>query len=163
PFHLEQLEQARDLGEEVLRRTVTTSVPVLNQQHDRSDFLLCASDKKCDFWLDEPVAVGRTKPSNYNAYPSLSCLLRLVAYGVSDDPPRHERNAIKGVVPGIGPDDDVILWGGGIYTWFDPLTLIRAVDKLRARRPKVRLFFLGVQHPNPNVPEMRMVVEARRL
>jgi glycosyltransferase involved in cell wall biosynthesis len=27
----------------------------------------------------------------------------------------------------------------------------------------VRLFFLGVQHPNPNVPEMRMVVEARRL
>ena len=27
----------------------------------------------------------------------------------------------------------------------------------------MRLFFLGVQHPNPNVPEMRMVVEARDL
>ncbi len=41
------------------------------------------------------------------------------------------RPAIKGVVPGIGPDDKVILWGGGIYNWFDPLTLLRAVDKLR--------------------------------
>ena len=43
--------------------------------------------------------------------------------------------ALKGVVPGIGADDKVILWGGGIYNWFDPLTLIRAVDRLRQRRP----------------------------
>ena len=70
---------------------------------------------------------------------------------------------LKGVVPGIGPDDQVILWGGGIYNWFDPLTLLRAVDKLRARAPGVRLFFLGLKHPNPNVPEMRMAVETRRL
>jgi glycosyltransferase involved in cell wall biosynthesis len=63
----------------------------------------------------------------------------------------------------LAAGDEVILWGGGIYNWFDPLTLIRAIDKLRVRRPNVRLFFLGVQHPNPNVPEMRMVAEARTL
>jgi glycosyltransferase involved in cell wall biosynthesis len=66
-------------------------------------------------------------------------------------------------VPGIGEDDKVILWGGGIYNWFDPLTLIRAIDKLRRRRPDVRLFFLGLKHPNPDVPEMRMSVQARDL
>ena len=27
----------------------------------------------------------------------------------------------------MAADDRVILWGGGIYNWFDPLTLIRAV------------------------------------
>src|SRR5262249_10214245 len=71
--------------------------------------------------------------------------------------------ALKGVVPGIGVDDKVILWGGGIYNWFDPLTLLRALDKLRIRVPEVRLYFLGLRHPNPHVPEMRMAVETQRL
>ena len=54
-------------------------------------------------------------------------------------------------------------WGGGVYNWFDPLTLLRAVDRLRARRPDVRLFFLGLKHPNPDVPEMRMAVYMQEL
>jgi hypothetical protein len=56
-----------------------------------------------------------------------------------------------------------VLWGGGIYNWFDPLTLIEAVDLLRRDVPEVRLFFLGLKHPNPHVPEMRMAVAARAL
>ena len=87
----------------------------------------------------------------------------VVPFGVSDAPPRHKQQVLKGVVPGIGPDDKVVLWGGGIYNWLDPLTLIRAIDKLRSRVGTVRLFFLGLRHPNPNVPEMRMAVETRRL
>ena len=163
PFHLEQLEQARDLGEEDRRNTVLSSVLVLNQQLTRGDYFLCASDKQRDFWLGQMSAVGRINPANYDDSPSLEKLITLAPFGVSDEVPRKTRAAIKGVVPGIGVDDEVILWGGGIYNWFDPLTLIRAVDKLRGRRPNVRLFFLGVQHPNPNVPEMRMVLDARRL
>jgi len=57
----------------------------------------------------------------------------------------------------------VIIWAGGVYNWFDPETLIKAVDRLRKTRPKVRLFFLGMQHPNPAVPEMRAAAQARRL
>ena len=163
PFHLEQLEQARDLGEKLRKDTVLGASYVLNQQLTRGDFFLCASDKQRDFWLGQLAAVGRINPANYDASPSLSGLIQLAPFGVSDEPPRRLRAAIKGEVAGIGVDDEVILWGGGIYNWFDPLTLIRAIDKLRVRRPNVRLFFLGVQHPNPNVPEMRMVVEARTL
>jgi GT2 family glycosyltransferase/glycosyltransferase involved in cell wall biosynthesis len=163
PFHLEQLEQARDLGEEERRDIVEASTKVLNQQLARGDFFLCASEKQRDFWLGQLAAVGRINPLTYDQSPNLSALIDLAPFGVSDELPRHERRAIKGVVPGIVETDEVILWGGGIYNWFDPLTLIRAVDKLRVRRPNVRLFFLGVQHPNPNVPEMRMVTEARRL
>jgi glycosyltransferase involved in cell wall biosynthesis len=58
------------------------------------------------------------------------------------------------VVPGIGPDDDVLVWGGGVYNWFDPFTLLRAIDLLRRTRPTVRLYFLGLRHPNPEVPLM---------
>jgi glycosyltransferase involved in cell wall biosynthesis len=163
PFHLEQLEQSRDLGEKLRKDTVLGASYVLNQQLTRGDFFLCASDKQRDFWLGQLAAVGRINPANYDASPDLSKLIQLAPFGVSDDPAVQSRHAIRGAVPGIGADDEVVLWGGGIYNWFDPLTLIRAVDKLRIRRPHVRLFFLGVQHPNPNVPEMRMVVEARAL
>jgi glycosyltransferase involved in cell wall biosynthesis len=163
PFHLEQLEQARDLGEKLRKDTVLGASYVLNQQLTRGDFFLCASNKQRDFWLGQLAAVGRINPANYDASPDLSQLIQLAPFGVSDDPPVQTRHAIRGAIPGIGTDDEIILWGGGIYNWFDPLTLIRAVDKLRVRRPTVRLFFLGVQHPNPNVPEMRMVVDARAL
>jgi glycosyltransferase involved in cell wall biosynthesis len=70
---------------------------------------------------------------------------------------------LRGVVPGIGENDKVVLWGGGIYNWFDPLTLLRAVDKLRRRLPEVRLYFLGLKHPNPHVGEMKMAHDALTL
>jgi glycosyltransferase involved in cell wall biosynthesis len=63
----------------------------------------------------------------------------------------------------VGTDDKVVLWGGGIYNWFDPLTLVRAIDLVRHRVPEVRLVFMGTQHPNPDVPRMRMAAEAERL
>ena len=53
--------------------------------------------------------------------------------------------------------------GGGIYNWFDPLTLIRAIDKLKDRHSDVRLFFMGLKHPNPGVPDMRIAWETQEL
>ena len=137
PFHLEQLEQARDAGEAGRRIIVRAATEVLNEQLTRGDLFLCASRKQRDFWLGQLAAVGRVNPVTYDADESMDELVKVVPFGVSDDPPRHTRPVLKGVVPGIGPDDKVILWGGGIYNWFDPLTLLRAVDKLRgARSPR---------------------------
>ena len=70
--------------------------------------------------------------------------------------------ALRGVVPGIGADDRILLWPGGIWNWFDPLTVIRAVHELSQRRDDVRLFFLGAPAPEPGVPEMAMA-GARRV
>ena len=83
-------------------------------------------------------------------------------FGVPDEPPERTGPGVRGVIPGIGADDKVLIWGGGIYNWFDPVTLIRAVDKLRQRVPNVRLYFLGTRHPNPDVPEMRVAWDARQ-
>ncbi len=152
PFHLEQLEQARELADDVGRVHARSTLAVLNQQLHRGDLFLCASDKQRDFWLGQLSGLGRINPATYRSDERLDNLVQVVPFGVSDQPPEHTRDVLKGVVPGIGRDDKVILWGGGVYNWFDPLTLIRAVDKLRARMPNVRLFFLGLGHPNPNVP-----------
>ncbi|MDQ4069897.1 MAG: glycosyltransferase, partial [Actinomycetota bacterium] len=163
PFHLEQLEQGKDGGEASRTKVVEECVEALNAQLSRGDFFLCASEKQRDFWLGQLGSLGRINPATYDEDETLESLIAVVPFGVPDRPPVHTRNALKGVIPGIGPDDKVVLWGGGIYNWFDPLTLIHAIDGLRNRRPDVRLFFLGLKHPNPDVPEMRMAVAARSL
>ncbi len=163
PIHLEALEQGRDGGEDARLDSVTSSTRVLNEQLLRGDFFMCASPKQRDFWLGHLSALGRVNPRTYDEDEMLSSLIAVVPFGVSDVPPAHRSPAIKGVVPGIGLDDPVLLWGGGIYNWFDPITLLRAVDLLRQRVPSVRLFFMGLRHPNPDIPEMRMAVAAREL
>lgn len=163
PFHLEQLEQRRDLPPDLRRRTLANAVAEANQLCLRGDFLVCASDKQRDLWLGHLAALGRLNTATYDADPTLRALLDVVPFGVPSVPPERTRPRLKGVVDGIAATDKVVLWGGGIYNWFDPLTLLRAVELLSRRRDDVRLFFLGMQHPHPDVPEMRMSLAARAL
>lgn len=163
PMHLEQLEQTKGLDLATRKRQVDSTTDVLNAQLARGDFFLCASEEQRHLWLGQLGALHRLNPATYAVDSSLRSLLAVCPFGLAAEPPRRTRPGIKGVVPGIGPDDKVILWAGGVYNWFDPLTLIHAVDRLRHRRPNLRLFFLGMKHPNPDVPTMRMATEARRL
>ncbi len=163
PMHLEQLEQARDLGEEGRARSIRETSRVLNEQLARADFVLCASEKQRDFWLGQMAGQGRVNALVYDEDESLDSLISVVPFGIADADPVQHKHAIKGTVPGIGPDDKVIIWGGGVYNWFDPLTLIRAVDRLRGRHPEVRLYFMGLKHPNPGVPDMRIAWETQQL
>jgi GT2 family glycosyltransferase/glycosyltransferase involved in cell wall biosynthesis len=163
PFHLEVLELARDQDPADRLFVSRSSTEVLNEQLERGDFFLCASEKQRDFWLGHLASVGRINPVTYDHNERLDSLIAVVPFGISDAPPQHARPALRGVVPGIGSDDKVILWGGGVYSWFDPLTLLRAVDKLRRRAPDVRLYFLGLRHPNPDVGEMRITADTMAL
>jgi len=163
PMHLEQLEQAKDLGPGGRAASIQVTTRVLNEQLRRADFVLCASEKQRDFWLGQLAGQGRVNSAVYDEDESLDSLIDVVPFGITDEPPVQKRHAIKGEVPGIGPDDKVIIWGGGVYNWFDPLTLVRAVDRLRSRHPDVRLYFMGLKHPNPGVPDMRIAWELRQL
>jgi glycosyltransferase involved in cell wall biosynthesis/GT2 family glycosyltransferase len=155
PLHLEQLEQARDTRFEDWNSHVILASEVLNEQLARADFFLCASAKQRDFWLGQLAGVGRINAMTYEADNSLRDLLAIAPFGLDPEVPAQERHAIKGAVPGIGPDDKVLLWGGGIYDWFDTATLLRAMAKVVETHPDARLFFLGVAHPNPGVPVMK--------
>ena len=163
PMHLEVLEQTRYLSEEDRQHVSQLTTEVLNAQIERADFLLCASEKQRDFWLGQMAALGRINPLSYDADNTLRSLLAIAPFGIGDEPPVQRRHGIKGTVEGIAATDKVVIWGGGIYNWFDPITLIKAVHQLSQRRPDLRLFFLGVSHPNPNVPEMEMSLRARGL
>jgi GT2 family glycosyltransferase len=163
PFHLEGLELRREESPVERFATARSDTQVLNDQLQRGDFFVCASEKQRDFWLGQMTAVGRANPSTYDQDPSLRSLLDVAPFGLPAEPPRKVNQVIKGVVPGIGEDDFVLLWGGGVYNWFDPLTLIRAVAAVVDDLPDVKLFFLGSAHPNPDVPKMRMAAAAYAL
>lgn len=120
------------------------------------DFFLCASERQRDFWLGMLAAMNRINPEAYDADRDARRLLDVVPFGIPDNPPQASKKVLKGVYPGINQDDKVILWGGGIWNWFDPLTLINAMDEITKTREDIKLFFMGVKHPNPDIPQMDM-------
>ncbi len=162
PMHLELLEQGRDDTDEQREKDLVGVTRVLDNQLRRADFLLCASDRQRHFWLGHLAAVGRLTPSLYDNDPTVKSLLAVAPFGLSGKPPQRTGPGLRDAL-GIEPDDKVVLWAGGVYSWFDPLTLVRAMDRLRASRPDVRLVFLGMKHPNPEVPDMDIAGQTRSL
>ena len=163
PLPLEQL--ALDAREPVTGfRTLTARLNNLTQKVTLAtgDAFVCASEKQRDFWLGALTTLGRVDHDRYGRDPALRDLIDVVPFGLDPEPPRPGP-ALRGVVSGIGENDRILLWPGGVWNWFDPLTVIRAVAELSQRRGDLRLYFLGLRHPNPEVPEMAMAAQAMAL
>lgn len=159
PFHLENLE-VHTKQQQTLERAQANAggdLMVLNEQLQAGDCFICASERQRDFWLGALGSIGRLAPETYINDASFRSLLDVVPFGLSPTLPEHTAQVLKGVVPGVTPTDTVLLWGGGIWEWFDPLTLIRAMQQVRHTRPDIKLFFMGKHHPNTDdVPAMAM-------
>lgn len=154
PLHIENL--ALDAGQGADRQPAEAAQ--LNRLADAvvlrtGDAFVCASERQRDLWLGALMQAGRIQLERVARDPSLRGLIDVVPFGISTEPPKPER-VLKGVIPGVGETDRVLLWPGGIWNWFDPVSVIDAVADLAARRNDVRLVFLGLHHPNPTVPEM---------
>ncbi len=125
----------------------TANGTVMGRFLARGDFFLCASERQRDFCLGLLAAMGRLNPHTYAQDRDFRQLVDVVPFGLAAEPPVHTRAVCKGVQPGIGPDDRVLLWGGGIWDWLDPLTLIQAIPQVAQECPRVRLYFPGSRHP----------------
>lgn len=124
------------------------------------DAFICASERQRDHWLGALAGLGRVTPAVYAADPALRSLVAVVPLGLDVAPRTSTAHVAKGVLPGIRPSDRLLLWGGGVWNWFDPLTVIRAVGRLAQRRDDVKLLFLGMAHPSAAVGAMSMANRA---
>ncbi|MBK9112806.1 MAG: glycosyltransferase [Nitrospira sp.] len=115
------------------------------------DVFLCASERQWDFWAGMLMAAGRINPVVYRSDRMLRSLLIVAPFGVPARAPGHRRRVLKGVWPGIDPDDVVLLWGGGLWEWFDPMMAVEAMSIVGRRRTDIKLFFAGVKRPNASV------------
>ncbi|MEX1102655.1 MAG: glycosyltransferase, partial [Dehalococcoidia bacterium] len=76
---------------------------------------------------------------------TLNRYIGVAAHGIRPEAPVSSRRVLRGVHPGFGEEDRIIIWNGGIIQWYDPATLIEALHRLG--RDDVKLLFLGAAYP----------------
>lgn len=135
-------------------------VALLNRQLAAGDFLLCATERQRDLYLGALIAAGRVTPEITDRDPQLRTLIDVVPFGLPDAPPVKHQSGLRGMTPGIGADDLIVLWSGGLWDWLDPLTLIEAMPTVVAEQPRARLVFLAGQHPG-NAHPMQIPAQAK--
>lgn len=157
PHTLETLALWQGEAQDIQRVRYEARLEILRRQCQAADFLICASERQRDWWLGLLEQSGRINPRTYGADPSLRSLVDVVPFGLPAEPPQSHRAVIRGVWPGIDAGDQLLLWGGGLWEWLDPLTALRAVRRLvDSGWDRLRLVFPGTRHPNPNMPDMPM-------
>lgn len=125
-----------------------------------ADAILCASSRQRDLWTGLLLSLGKIDPEIYHRDKSLKNLISIVPFGMPSVPPGKTGEGFRKQFK-LPEDAKVLLWGGGIWNWFDPLTLIKAVKKLKEENYPVYLVFMGL---NPsNCPPNEMAVQALKL
>jgi GT2 family glycosyltransferase/glycosyltransferase involved in cell wall biosynthesis len=180
PFTIEHLEQHRASGVPASASLEAEAAAILDVQTTQlrhADYFICASERQRDFWIGNLHTAGRVNPRTVARDGDLRSLIDVVPFGlpseelaVAADRARSSRTSrglsaavMKGVHPSIRATDRVLLWGGSLLDWQDPETLVAAVARLASTRDDVKLFFMGVKHPNPQVTPMAVVARSRRL
>lgn len=121
------------------------------------DAFLCANERQWNFWVGMLMGAGRINPAIYRDDRMANRLLLRVPFGVPSSRPSHKKQVLKGVGGGIRSDDFVVLWGGGLWDWFDPMTAVEAMAMVAKRRQDIKLFFMGIKRPNGSVTSSQTV------
>jgi glycosyltransferase involved in cell wall biosynthesis len=109
----------------------------------RGDFFLCSHERQRDFWLGMLAASGRITQTLYQKDPELHNLIQSIPFGLPSERPIHTKQVLKGVRKGISHADKVVLWGGGLWSWFDPCIVIKAIREICSVRQDIKLVFMG--------------------
>ncbi|WP_026884431.1 glycosyltransferase [Clostridium akagii] len=163
PFVIEILETFKNKNIKNRLNIHNSNLQIQIEQLRLGDYFICANDKQMDMWIGMLTALNKVNPYEYNLSSKLDKLIDLVPFGISSENPVKTKELMKTKVSNLKPDDKILIWGGGIWNWFDPVTLIQAVYAISQKRSDIKLFFMGVKHPNPAVPEMEVAVEAVKL
>ncbi|MBU2597838.1 MAG: glycosyltransferase [Actinobacteria bacterium] len=163
PFNIATLVEYSHLSIREWEKVYKSVHNDLKKQLYYGDFFTCASERQRDYWLGLLTALYRVNPIVFKNDISLRRLIDVVPYGISSKKPFHSKKVLKGVIGNIKDTDKVIMWGGGIYNWYDPLTLVYAINKISKKRDDIKLYIMGVKHPNPDVKELSLLNETFQL
>lgn len=127
-----------------------------------ADGILCASERQKALWTGFLVGEKLISAKVYEKDPTLHHFLVTVPFGISKDAPEKKSSGPREKF-NLKKSDQIILWGGGVWNWFDPLTLIQAMAAIQQERDDIKLVFMGVVPPDPNLPKTRMAESALAL
>jgi len=149
PETLETLELLAGRPPLARRQLTATTLDRLHAALRTGHHFMCASEKQRDLWLGAMLALRLIGPETYDRDPDLRGTIDLVPFGLPDRPPAEGDGGARAAISSIPDDAEIVLWNGGLWSWLDADSAIRAVAGLAERRPRVRLVFMGgaAEHP----------------
>jgi glycosyltransferase involved in cell wall biosynthesis len=166
PETLETLELLAGRAPLLRGQLTATTLDRLHDALRTGHHFMCASEKQRDLWLGAMLALRLISPDAYDRDPSFRSVIDLVPFGVPDQPPpASTAPGPRETIAGLDAEAELVLWNGGIWSWLDAETAIRAAVLLAERRPQVRLVFMGVtpRHPAAAASTEAALAVARRL
>ncbi len=161
PLAIEVLEYTKDDNQKLQQSTFEFNYYSLIISLLSADHMLCASDKQKDYYTGFLSGQKILNPNFYHKTPNLAKFISIAPFGLPEGKATPiDREIFFSKFPGISKKDKIIYWGGGIWNWFDPISVIKAVEQLSKERDDIKLFFLGTKHPNPKIKTMKMASEA---
>ncbi len=150
-YFLEWMEQSRDHLRKNKRYRETYMAGArrrVGAELVSADYISVANDRQRDYYIGALIALGLIDPIAYDDDPSLKRMIGVAPHGIRPDPlgPKG-KPALKGVYAGIKETDRLIMWNGGILQWYDPITLLQAMAKVREERDDIKLVFVGGAYP----------------
>ncbi|KXW55830.1 glycosyltransferase [Ferrovum sp. PN-J185] len=130
-----------------------------------ADYYICASERQRDFWIGWLAATNNIMPKKNinNETIKINDLIKILPFGSPERNPVEKFNGSLRKKFQLKDNDFIMIWGGGIYDWFDPQTIILAVQRLYEQNIKIHLIFLGVKHPNSEISQHQIVSDCINL
>lgn len=153
PMHIEGIETSQE--------HYVNSLKAIQHCLETADFFVCGNERQRLYWLGMLTAMGRVSKEDHRRDREFRQLIDVLHFGLPDEEPKKVRQVLKGVHPGIGRDDFLLIWFGGIWNWLDPLPLVRAVHAAHQEDPRIKLFF-SMYRKNHEQPHA-MAVRTRQL
>ena len=150
-YFLEWMEQSRDAAQKNKRSRETWMAGTrrrVGAQLISADYITVANDRQRDYYMGALIALGLIDPLAYDDDPAMRRMIGSAPHGIRPEPMGVQTApALKGVYAGIKKTDKLIIWNGGILQWYDPITLLRAMAKVKEQRDDVKLVFVGGSYP----------------
>ncbi len=146
PWLIENLHYTAELGLAPYRHDHATWVLQLS----RGDFFLCSSEEQRLYYLGFLTALGRVNPVRVQSDPDLMALIAPVPFGLPDTLP-PQRPVLEQRRRG-----EVRILFGALYDWYDPWTLLNALQLVEDRSPELPWELTFVRHPNPDGTPQRL-------
>ncbi len=107
---------------------------------------LVANEKQKDFLIGQLTIIGYTRKLDR---------IMVLPFGLSSQEPVKKKSVLRGTK--IRDADILLVWGGGIWDWFDPFSLLRALAQIKQKRDDIKVYFPGIMPPNPDSRKMAVV------
>jgi len=126
---------------------------------ENGDAFLYSNRRQVDFWLGYAFGAGQVSPTTFEKRNVYEQFLK-APMGVNTDVDLSPGKPLyKGVLEGVAKDDIVMVWNGGIYNWYDAVTLVDAMKIVHSKNPKIKLIFPGIKHPNANMRKWQETID----